>query len=986
MTRRERIREFVEKHYKDAVASGEQPGVDAQTVVAALSINRSDASADLNKLWREGILAKIGKKPVKFFPAEKKLDIAAEPVISSQTASTLNKACQLDHEEKLKNPGRQGSDKDDSSFSSIIGANGSIKAQIQLSKAAVAYPPCGLHTLITGESGVGKSLLAEEMWRYGLEIGAFSPSRQNTHPFVLFSCADYAENPQLLLSQLFGHAKGAFSGATEDKAGLVESAEGGVLFLDEIHRLPPTGQELFFTLFDKGIYRRLGETKERKSNIMIIGATTEDPNGVLLATFIRRIPVIIQLPKLSERPPCERLSLIMHFMSQEANRLELPIWVSGRALKILVSYDCRANIGDLKNDIKLSCAKSYLSYLTGQDSKMEDQGLYQDLSFKRRAMLSIDINDLPQKVYSAVQRTDALYEGILPEIFESGFTARPSEGSSVETAVNDYEVFIDLYSFVQRRLDSYKYLAMRHEELESTIGRELEQYYYAAIQALRSRDDCESIPPGILTLSVWNMSNDILKVASKRLERRYSRSISVALAMHLQQFIGRIKTGQIIYNPHLHYIKTQYPDEMEAATAAIPVISQHLGVVVPEDEVGFLAMFLTQPIEVQQRPRIGLVVAAHGRATASSMAEVANHLLSTNHVRSVDAPLNWSLAEIFEDLCRVVRQCDQGKGVLIVGDMGSFLDMEDDLFRKTGVLCRVILNASTTLVLEAGKVVLTSDADLDEVVQIVASASQTYISSLWNTMMQKEGSNERFNGEIRQNEYRNAGTRGAVITICPSGAGTASKIKEILLENLPIARVMDIIPVSALDDVSAIADKLRKRLRLVIGSIDPGLSGVPYVGIDKVLSSHGLKEIDVLLKGWDMNQSSPKLPDKDYSREEALVLINDQMHQFAPSLEAEAVMKQCMFILREIEEKIYHKQMPIDVMTRIYLHAACMFERLATGQSLPTPSWAENIKQQRKIVFNLLCLIAAEAASSLRLNMLESEVCYFLVTLPELDE
>ncbi len=251
--------------------------------------------------------------------------------------------------------------------------------------------------------------------------------------------------------------------------------------------------------------------------------------------------------------------------------------------------------------------------------------------------------------------------------------------------------------------------------------------------------------------------------------------------------------------------------------------------------------------------------------------------------------------------------------------MGSFVEMEEDLFQRTGVMCRVIPNASTTLVLEAGKVVLTSDAGLDDAVYTIVSASEAYVNSLWSYILQPQPAVSRAGtpGEhLTPVEYRKAGTRGAVITICPSGAGTARKIREILLEKLSIARLMDIFPVGALDDVSALAGKLGKRLRLVVGSIDPGLSGIPYIAIDKVLSSQGLKEIDVLLKGWDTGQPPPEIPGIGDSREEALSLIYEQMHRFTPSLEADEVMEQCRFVLGQIETRIYGKKMPVDVVVR----------------------------------------------------------------------
>ncbi|MFM2490152.1 sigma 54-interacting transcriptional regulator [Enterococcus avium] len=73
------------------------------------------------------------------------------------------------------------------------------------------------------------------------------------------NCAQYFNNPELLTSQLFGHMKGAFTGAENDHIGIIEAADGGIVFLDEIHRLPPEGQEKLFTHMDKSVFRRVGK-------------------------------------------------------------------------------------------------------------------------------------------------------------------------------------------------------------------------------------------------------------------------------------------------------------------------------------------------------------------------------------------------------------------------------------------------------------------------------------------------------------------------------------------------------------------------------------------------------------------------------------------------------------------------------------------------------------------------------------------------------
>ncbi len=94
----------------------------------------------------------------------------------------------------------------------------------------------------------------------------------------------------------------------------LEIANGGILFLDEIHRLPAEGQEMLFTFIDKGTFKRLGDaTKERESKVLIICATTENPTSTLLDTFNRRIPMKIEIPSLRDRTMIERMELVKIF-------------------------------------------------------------------------------------------------------------------------------------------------------------------------------------------------------------------------------------------------------------------------------------------------------------------------------------------------------------------------------------------------------------------------------------------------------------------------------------------------------------------------------------------------------------------------------------------------------------------------------------------------------------------------------------------------
>lgn len=212
--------------------------------------------------------------------------------VSRNYIAGLGKSIQPKQDENLPDRERPAANLPATDFAKLVGYDCSLVKNIQQGKAAMLYPPSGLPTLIVGDSGTGKSMFAECMYKYALNKKVLAAGA----PFISLNCADYGDNPQLLLSILYGHKKGSFTGADQDAEGLVERAHNGVLFLDEIHRLPPKGQEMLFTLLDKGKFRRLGEvSSEKECQVYFIGATTENIESSLLLTFRRRIPMIIEL-------------------------------------------------------------------------------------------------------------------------------------------------------------------------------------------------------------------------------------------------------------------------------------------------------------------------------------------------------------------------------------------------------------------------------------------------------------------------------------------------------------------------------------------------------------------------------------------------------------------------------------------------------------------------------------------------------------------
>lgn len=314
----------------------------AEAIGFNLGLARNSVSKDLNQLWNDGLVIKSRGRPVFF--------------LHCQALETLLGRKLTDAEREVRSvaellPQQEMASVDDP-FTGLIGYDRSLRDAVEKGRAAVLYPH-GLHVLLTGPSGVGKTFFAELMHRFACEHTAGSPP-----PLVYFNCAEYAHNPELLSSHLFGHRQGAFTGANENKPGLVEQADGGYLLLDEVHRLPYEGQEKLFSLLDKGEYRPLGSSAAaRPISVRLICATTEAVNSSLLRTFQRRIQVTIDLPGIRQRSVEEQVELIVGFLQRESRKIERTVSIDKSLLLWLLNKPLEGNIGQLKSDIQFLCAR-----------------------------------------------------------------------------------------------------------------------------------------------------------------------------------------------------------------------------------------------------------------------------------------------------------------------------------------------------------------------------------------------------------------------------------------------------------------------------------------------------------------------------------------------------------------------------------------------------------------------------------------------------
>ncbi len=201
--------------------------------------------------------------------------------------------------------------------------------------------------LITGESGTGKELIAGSIH--------FNSDRKEK-PFVSINCGAIPEN--LLESELFGHIRGAFTGAIRDNKGLVESSDGGTLFLDEVDEMPLSLQVKLLRFLQEGESRRIGDTKIRKFDVRIISATNRNlekavKDGIFREDLFFRLNVIpLLLPPLRERRediPLLATHLFQRLCDEHGRKVS---GISSRALKLLMDYSWPGNVRELENTIE----------------------------------------------------------------------------------------------------------------------------------------------------------------------------------------------------------------------------------------------------------------------------------------------------------------------------------------------------------------------------------------------------------------------------------------------------------------------------------------------------------------------------------------------------------------------------------------------------------------------------------------------------------
>lgn len=852
MTNKENIL-FLLEEKSEKIDGQLEIGITANDISNELGIKMNIVSQYLNELNREGKAIKINTRPV-YFIYKKSYENNRERYLLA------NKFIDGDIH------------KNNNVFEELIGYDRSLKSVVEQCKSSVHYPSNGLPILFVGDSGVGKSFIAQKVYEYAKSTDVIEDSSR----FIVFNCAEYADNPELLSAILFGSCKGAYTGADSDRKGLIEEADGGYLFLDEIHRLSSEGQEKLFIFLDKGVFRRVGETgKWRKAKVRLIFATTEQPEKFFLKTFLRRIPLITYIPSFNERASTEKVELITSIYQKEAMAINKDIVLEENVIKVILNSKWNGNVGKLVNIIKITCANAFSlnTFQNNENLNVNVSHIPKDIICNFDSDLEIGKKTIFISRHHKENKENKLLYNEISKINKEAFTIINRFKSSDITE----NIFFEEFNKVTKQL------------IESNIENKLCSYSEGIIEFI-----------GKIVSKNLNIFKEEYGIKVKSDSKEDIIHLINALAI-----INCENSNEI--EDTIKFIRGRYGKIYILIESLIYNIEEFINIKLNRIIALYITINLTSINKELVSELINAIIIAHGNNAASSIASVANNMLGEYIYDSLDMPLNVSTEEITKRLREYIKGIDTKNGLILLVDMGSlqeiYLGIKDDFNGDIAI----INNLSTLLALDVGNMIINKRL-IKYIVEEAVKRNYSKCNYIPSSSKKKD----------------------AIITTCSTGVGTAERIKDLLEKYL---KEKDI-AILAYD-----YDKLKEggeneyifneyKVRMIIGLSNPNIKNIPYISLEDLIMGEDKSGILDLFSGIIDNN---KLDELNNILLKEFTLTNVINHLII--LNPEKILTQVQDAISNLEYNLNLK-FPNQLKIGIYIHASCMIERLVIKQSI----------------------------------------------------
>lgn len=641
----------------------------------------------------------------------------------------------------------------------------------------------------------------------------------------------------------------------------------------------------------------------------------------------------ITLPGLHERTAMERYELLRAFFTAECSGIGTNIQVAPEVLRALLLYESPGNIGQLRTDVQLICARAYLEYRT--NNLLE---------------LNVHLGVLPDHVRSGLLRTAELHRSLEPvlHLLDATHVFTPT-GLSLDNIPGSAQ---DLYESINTDLNRLRRSGLPENDINRLLQLNIQRHFQRFADEV-TRERQESIS-NLVDERIASISQQIVHYAEEQLERVFPEKLALVLAMHLTSTLEHLAHGRQVAELAIQSVRRTYPMEYEVARAALLQFRSSLGVSLPESETDVLAVLLANADALlsNEQSTVGIVVAAHGRGIAAGLAELVNTLVGVNFVRWVELTLEQSPEELLDKLIHWVRVADQGSGVLLLVDFASLLSLGEMVMRQTGVQVRTVAGVSAPLLVEAARRAQRSKH---------LTLDQLAANLVLPRFAHEQGGNEpvafaepAFGDAFSE---RRAGfmpdqAPRVILSVCLTGFGSAAKIAELIEEHLPGLREQEVeiicMDISLSSKTEADVQRLvgNRHVVAVVGTINPHLESYPFIALTDFLFGDGITRLRTLLGGTLIDpallqpasaeqEASSLASQTSFGAGRALVFTqrSDLMREISYTLSQRLIFLNPVRVMPLIERMIelieveVGETFEIEVLAGLILHLACILER-----------------------------------------------------------
>ena len=535
-------------------------------------------------------------------------------------------------------------------FKRLIGYDQSLKDAVAGAKATILYPKGKPSILIIAQRGCGAHYFAETVFEFAVKSGVV----KNREALLVFDCKAYQENPDYRQKLLFG---------TEDEVGILNQSEDGMLFINHIDMLPA---------YERG---RLLSTKERG---ILICRTDLSVDQEIYHSLQERTDFEIKLPNLNERSMEERFQLIQSFLCDEIKNIGKNLEMDSNILSALLLYESDDNVTGLKKDIHTGCVNCYARKGSSKNKFIE-----------------ILLSDFPTYVrkgliYSKTHKEEL--EELVSEQYVYAFT----HSTMLKKQAQKSEEKRDIYQSIDDRKKKYKKQEIEEEEIDAYVSIALKEDFQKYYNELSGKISNRNMLENIIANKMIEHVDLFLKKAEETFQIKYDEKIMCALCLHMNSALIRNESKQRVSNEEIVQMTVSYPQEYQLAQEFILETEEVFHTRLNVDEIVFVMMFLLEE-RVTKKQQVVTLIAMHGDHSAQEVVKTVNILSNENNTYAFNLPLDQNMKEAYEDFKKEIIRIDQGKGIILIYDMGSLRTMAESIAAETNIDIRFVESPITLI-------------------------------------------------------------------------------------------------------------------------------------------------------------------------------------------------------------------------------------------------------------------------------------------------